>query len=254
MVDKWKIALKEFLKEYEEDDDVIGALLCGSYAHETSTINSDIDVQLLLKNDASYKVRGVTECNSFLIEYFFDTEDGIKQRMQREYEEGKNTISRVFGYGKIIYDVEGKVKELQDLGLSYIDKPLITITNNKLNKNNYLIWERHNSLKDALQYNVQTFENLYYVLIQTILDSYCEYIGICKLPYTKAYKILTDEEYRKKHKRFQIPEKKFIELYKNCYEKDKMNIMYDNVTNLMNYYYEKQGGFNIRTFKLKEEL
>ena len=35
---------------------------------------------------------------------------------------------------------------------------------------------------------------------------------------------------------------------------DKPSVMYKNMENLINYYYEKQGGFNIRTFKLKNEV
>ena len=34
MIEKWKLALKEFLRQYEDNDDVIGAMLCGSYAKE----------------------------------------------------------------------------------------------------------------------------------------------------------------------------------------------------------------------------
>ena len=47
MLEKWKRALSLFLEEYEDNDDVIGALLCGSYASGNETNNSDIDVHLI---------------------------------------------------------------------------------------------------------------------------------------------------------------------------------------------------------------
>ena len=84
MVDKWKIALKEFLKDYEEDDDVIGAILCGSYASGNQNDNSDIDVYLVLKDSVSYRERGNTESNSYLIEYFMNPVRKIKEYMQKE--------------------------------------------------------------------------------------------------------------------------------------------------------------------------
>ena len=71
--------LKEFLKEYEDNDDVIGAILCGSYATGNQNEYSDIDVQLILKDTCDYSIHGVTESNSFLIEYFINPVYKIKE-------------------------------------------------------------------------------------------------------------------------------------------------------------------------------
>ena len=51
-----------------------------------------------------------------------------------------------------------------------------------------------------------------------------------------------------------LPEDEFINLYLKCYNLDKPDRMYKNIEELINYYYKKQGGFNIRTFELKTEL
>jgi hypothetical protein len=72
----------------------------------------------------------------------------------------------MFAYGKIIYDVEGKVKELQDLALEYIDKPLPSITQDKLYMNNYRIWDSLDELKDALEDDSDNFEFIYYNYIE----------------------------------------------------------------------------------------
>ena len=71
---------------------------------------------------------------------------------------------------------------------------------------------------------------------------------------TKIYKVLTDQEYCKRYHVFKLPEKEFIKLYLKCYEKDKKINMYENISKLINYYYNKQGGFNVRTFKLRDKL
>ena len=55
MVEKWKLALREFLKKYEDNDDVTGAILCGSYATNTNNEYSDINVYLVLKSGCYYK-------------------------------------------------------------------------------------------------------------------------------------------------------------------------------------------------------
>ena len=102
MIDKWKLALKEFLKDYEEDDDVIGAVLCGSYASGNYNQNSDIDVYLVLKDTVNYQERGNVESNSYLIEYFMNPSWKIKKYMEDEIKQNKLSTIKMFGYGKII--------------------------------------------------------------------------------------------------------------------------------------------------------
>ena len=254
MIDKWKLALKEFLKDYEEDDDVIGALLCGSYASGNQNSNSDIDVHLILKDGVTYRERGNTESNSYLIEYFMNPVWKLKEEIKEESTSGELCTTTMFAYGKIIYDVEGKVQELQDLALECIDKSLPTITQDKLDMNNYHVWDSMDELKGALDSDSDDFELIYYNLLGKIYNIYVEYLSIPKLPLSKIYKVLTDEEYRKKYHIFKLPEKEFIKLYINCHDSASKNAMYNNINELVNYYYKKQGGFNIRTFKLRSEV
>lgn len=253
MVEKWKLSLKEFLERYEQDDDVVGAILCGSYANDNYNEYSDIDVYLVMKNSANYQERGNVDSNSYLIEYFKSPVWKIKKNMEDEYNINKLTTANMFAYGKVIYDLDGSVKELQDFALEYIDKPLNGISTRKLYNNNYFIWDNLDELKTSLNENNPQFNFIYYRLLDIVYDSYCEYLGIPKLPKTKIYKILTNEDYRRKYHVFRLPEDEFIKLYINCFEIQKPEVMYKNIENLINYYYKKQGGFNIRTFLLRTE-
>ena len=254
MVEKWKLALKEFLKEYEEDDEVVGAILCGSYASGNYNEHSDIDVYLVLKDGVKYSLRGNNESNSYLIEYFMYTKAGIIDLMEKEFNNYKHSIAKMFAYGKVIYDLDGSVKELQDLALKYIDKPFKNISSDRLDINNYHLWNWLDELKVALAENRLDFNKIYYLLLNDIYNIYAEYLGISKLPSAKVYKVLTDEEYRKKYHVFKFPDEEFIKLYIKCYEENKPSVMYKNISDLVDYYYKKQGGFNIRTFKLKTQI
>ena len=251
MTEKWKVALKEFLKEYEEDEDVVGALLCGSYALDTQNDKSDIDVYLVLRDGTEYYERGNSESISYLIEYFKNTKAGIKDFMEKEFNKNKLSTISMFAYGKIIYDMDGSVKELQDLALDYIDKPFNNITSDRLDVNNYHLWDMLDELKVAKDEERNDFYKLYYDLLTDVYDIYAEYLGISKLAKSKVYKILTDEEYRKKYHVFHIPEEEFVNMYLRCHNVGSMELMYNNISNLINYYYKKQGGFNIREFSLK---
>ena len=254
MMEKWKLALKEFLKNYEEDDDIIGALLCGSYATGNQNEYSDINVYLISKDSCTYKERGNTESNSYLIEYFISPVWKIKEYMESEHQSGKQSTTNIFAFGKIIYDLDGSVKELQDKALEYLDMPLDNINRNKLDMNTYHLWDYLDELKVCLETNSPQFNLIYYNLLADIYDVYCEYESIPTIPKTKIYKILTDETYRSNYHIYKIPDKEFVKRYIKCFEIQKVDVMYKNIEDLISYYYKKQGGFNIRTFKLRSEI
>lgn len=253
MIDKWKLALKEFLKAYEEDDDVIGAILCGSFAYETYNEYSNIKVYLLLKDSATYSEEGVLETNSYLIRYYKRNYKEIKKIIEDEYQNNELITAHMIAYGKMIYDLDGMVKKVQDLAFEYLDKDLSNITDDKLLDNNYNIWNYQNKLKKLVKDNDPTFCLIYYKLLDLIFDSYFEFLEIPKLPKSKIYKILTNEDYKRKYNIFKLPEEEFIKLYIMCLDVDKNDLMYKNIDSLIKYYYNKQGGFNIRTFNIKHE-
>lgn len=253
MVEKWKLALKEFLKDYEENDDVVGAMLCGSYAYGTYNDKSDINVYLVLKSSCNYSESGNAESNSYIINYHEKTKQDIERSMENQFSINMFDTIYMFAYGKIIYDLTGEVKELQDIALEYVDKPINTISSTILDLNNKSIWCDMQDLKVQLDENRLDFNKTYFTLLDKIYDAYAEYLSIPTLPKSKVYKLLTDEEYKEKWHVFKTPEKEFINLYLKCYELDKPNVMYKNMSLLVNYYYEKQGGFNIRTFKIRTE-
>ena len=109
MIEKWKLSLKEFLKQYEENDKVVGAILCG-------------------------------------IEYIIRTSSKIEECMEKEFEEGWQTTANMLAYGKIIYDLDGSAKRIQNKALEYIDKRIDNITGYKLDINNYHLWMNLNCL------------------------------------------------------------------------------------------------------------
>lgn len=254
MIDKWKLALKEFLKKYEKDEMVVGAVLYDSYALGIQNEYSNIKVYLVLKDSANYKEKGFFDSNSYLIEYIIKPLSKIKDTIKNEFDNGYLTTAKIFSYGKVIYDLDDSVKELSNKALDYIDSNLKVISSDKVNYNNYHIWNYLNELKSNLKENSMQFNLTYYKLLDMVFNSYLEYLGVPKLKEDKIYKILTDYEYRRKCHIYKLPEEEFIKLYLNCLEIDKASTMLKNIESLVNYYYKKEGGFNIRVFVAREDF
>lgn len=254
MIEKWKKALSTFLEKYEDNEDVIGALLTGSYASGNQNKNSDIDVCIILKDSVDFQERGDKLVNGYLIEYFMNPSWKIKEYFDKNYDNGMCTMANMFCYGKVIFDTEGKVKELQDLATKYIDKELKPLKEQELLNNNYHIWDYYNELKTMLEEDSKYFYSVYYNLINKVLQSYYKYLQIPLLPEEKAYKILTNNSFREKYHIFKLPDEKFIDLYVNCYTGKDKQFMYDNITKLITYYYDKTGGFDINNFIIRKDL
>lgn len=254
MIDKWKLALKEFLKKYEKDEMVVGAVLYDSYALGIQNEYSNIKVYLVLKDSANYKEKGFFDSNSYLIEYIIKPLSKIKDTIKIEFDNGYLTTAKIFAYGKVIYDLDDSVKELSNKALDYIDSNLKVISSDKVNYNNYHIWNYLNELKSNLKENSMQFNLTYYKLLDMVFNSYLEYLGVPKLKEDKIYKVLTDYEYRRKCHIYKLPEEEFIKLYLNCLEIDKASTMLKNIESLVNYYYKKEGGFNIRVFVAREDF
>lgn len=254
MIEKWKLSLKEFLKQYEENDKVVGAILCGSYANSSNDEYSNINVYLILKDGICFEEKGCSESNSYFIEYIIRTSSKIEECMEKEFEEGWQTTANMLAYGKIIYDLDGSAKRIQNKALEYIDKRIDNITGYKLDINNYHLWHYLDELKLSLRENNPDFNLMYYSLLGEVYNKYAEFLALPKLPKTKIYKILTNEDYRRKWHVFKLPEEEFIKLYIKCFEIDRVSVMYKNIYDLISYYYERQGGFNIRKLSIKTSI
>lgn len=254
MTGKWKIALEKFLEGYEEDDDIIGAVLYDNYEEDNLGKKSSINIQIILSGGCTYRKIGSKKIGNFLVKYAMTPYYEIENDFKNDYSTGKSTITNMFGYGKIIFDLEGKVKTLQEKALEYLDKPLRVISNSDLQKNSYYIWNLYDELTTSLEIESECFYLIYYELITLILDSYCGFKEIAKLPKTWAYQILTDNNFRVANNVFNVPEKAFIDFYKNCFIKDSKINMIKSIKFLMDYYYQRTGSFNIENFELIENL
>lgn len=68
----WKLALDKFIAPYLNDEEVEAILLVGSYAVNNQNQYSDIDIYIILNDNAEYRERGNKKVDNYLIEYFIN--------------------------------------------------------------------------------------------------------------------------------------------------------------------------------------
>jgi hypothetical protein len=100
---EWKIALEEFLKDWKIRNDVVGALVCGSYITGNPSKRSDIDVHILLSDDVEWRERGNRIINGFLIEYFVNPPKQIRRYFQEDFQDHRTMSMVQFITGMTVY-------------------------------------------------------------------------------------------------------------------------------------------------------
>lgn len=101
------------IEEMEKDPRVQGILLTGSYVYGVPNEKSDLDVRCIT-NDGSNWAEFDRERFDTRIEVFFNPPDVVRAYMLQSKKEGHGDCIHFWGNGKIIYDPNGIIAQLQN--------------------------------------------------------------------------------------------------------------------------------------------
>lgn len=234
----WKLALKEFIKPYLKDEEVEAILLVGSYAVNNQDKYSDIDVYIILNDNAIYRERGNKLVNNYLIEYFINPIHIVKEYIKNDKRGHGGSMANMLINGKILFDKNNIVPKLKKEAKKAKMQPVIEKDLMKY----YACWHAYDEYQAAVYHN-----NLqYYFCLKYLIDCYLANNNYCLLPELKIEKFFKNPDYRKKYNIAPFPNNEFNKLVINCFDKpNKKNLkrLYDFVI--------KDGNFDINNFKLK---
>ncbi|MBE6159587.1 MAG: hypothetical protein E7157_00880 [Lactobacillales bacterium] len=243
---KWENILNEFIKEYENEEYVIGAVLGGSYATGNNTEKSDIDIHIITK-EIGWKERGNKIIDDVMIEYFINPISEIYKYMDDDHNRRKRmSTSSMFGYGKIIFDKTGEIQKLQSKALEYYEMEFSSPEPIEIMFNNYMCWDLMDELKDKIN-NKENIELNYYMLLKELISAYFYKNNIATVPFTKIEKIFKNKNYREQYHLKNFPNEEFVNLVINCFD----NKDYLSIEKLYEYVIKD---FKISDFLLRTEL
>lgn len=227
-MEKWEKVLNEFLKEYVDDDSILGAILGGSYATGNYTENSDIDISIITTND-NYKKRGNVIIDDIMIEYFINPISELKKYMEDDYNNRHRlSTSNLIGNGKIIFSKNNIMEDLQKEALSYYNKEFPTPDGTKVKCQKYACWDAYDELKDKVKNN-ESYNLNYFVLLQNLIDCYYYSNNVASVPISKLEQILRNKEYARKYNLKNEPSEEFKRLVLECIDTisiDKIDELY----------------------------
>ncbi|TKC16749.1 nucleotidyltransferase domain-containing protein [Robertmurraya kyonggiensis] len=250
----WKVALEEFLKDWKDRDDVVGALVCGSYVTGNPSKRSDIDVHLILSEDADWRERGNQVVQGFLIEYFVNPPRQIREYFEDDFY-SRRTMSMVqFMTGQTLFDKTGIIQELKDEAQEWINKEYGELNTTLLEMKKYAIWDALDNLKDCFEQERLDFQFVYYNSLAKLFSEYSQFLGLEAISFYQINSYLTDPTYLKKYLKKEFPDAEFkVGYVKALAEIDKQNMMKAYGV-LVEHVLAKMGGFQIDGWKLRSSV
>ena len=119
----WKLALNKFVDKYKDNKDVEAILLVGSYAAGNENEYSDIDVYVILNDNANYQERGNLLIDNYLIEYFINPIHKVRHYMQEDKRGHGGAMTSMLLNGKVILDKNNIVPVLKQEALDIRNQP-----------------------------------------------------------------------------------------------------------------------------------
>lgn len=248
----WEVALQKFLKSYLSQEGFEGAILCGSYASDNQTEFSDIDVQIIFSDEQNWRERGNRYVDGFLIEYFSNPIFKLKEELVKGINENSLITASMLGYGKILYDTHGLVKQLQAESLSYFNKDFAPISEGRRLQSLYGAWDTIDEFKSLSKEGLNT-DIVYGQAIVKLLNIYCCYHGLQLLNISKLEKFLSNPEFAKRYHIKKLPPKEMIDLTLSCIRSSIENRA-DNIGALYEYVTNSCGSFDIGSFTNRLEI
>ena len=246
--------LNLFLADYENKNDVVGVLVCGSYVTGHPNAHSDLDVHLLLRNNVGYRERGNRIVEGLLVEYFANTKQQILAYFKKDYANISPMSQTQFATGEIIVDKTGEIAELKTLATQQLVKKYADLDTTPSQLTLYAIWDSLDDLQSILEEGREDFDFIYYNKLNNLLGVYFKTI---KTPYNCKTIMghLTSEIVRNKYLLDEIEDEKMAKLIKICVLEKDRNIRMKAFAEIANDLLCK-GGFEIDkfTFKSKEDV
>lgn len=212
-MEKWEKALDKFLEDWRKKPEVLGAVLCGSHAIGAANDLSDIDCQIILKDDTPWRDRGLVRIDGITIEYYAVPKNNFKIYLDDEIKNNQVKVeARVFSTCKIIFDSDGNVAQLIEDAKEWFNKEFPVWPDEEKSLFQKHLWDNYDHLTEYNQYPSPIFATIYALLLTDIMEFYARVTRTEKLPVERAHRLLTDDLYRQKYAFPKITDTEFVSL------------------------------------------
>jgi len=250
----WEEALTEFLKDWKDRKEVIGAMACGSYVTGNPSKRSDIDVHIILTNDVSWRERGNRISNGFLIEYFANPPLQIRGYFQEDFRDNSTMSMVQFITGRILFDKTGVINELKSEAKDWFNKKHDGLNDTLLELKKYAIWDTLDNLKDCYEKERVDFNFTYNNSLFNLFKDYSSFLKLETIPFYQINSYLSEPTYIEKYLKKPFPDETFRLVFLKALQEIDSGKKMDCYEALANHVLNQMGGFEIDGWKVKSSI
>lgn len=190
-----------------------GILLTGSYATNTQTEISDVDIRVTLDNEKKYTIKGIKYIDNYKISYFGENSEMVKRRMSIDFSRNSRFEARLYTLGKILYDRHGSLEEIIHYAKIFMENEFQKkLTHDDIILNMYSLHVGYQFLSN-LSTNHPFYTYNYISLMKAMLLTYSYILNYEVAIDVKLYKTLCDSSYCEINQWKEFPDQIFIELW-----------------------------------------
>ncbi len=170
--EQFKIAADNFVLKTQQDENVIGIVLTGSYIHGTLSANSDLDIMVILDKNCNYRERGNTWIDGIEVEYFMNPPQQIRSYFQKE----KNSphTAHMLAHGQIVYEKTEEIQHLVSEAKTLINKAPSAPTPFQIELGKYHLDDLYKDYLDCVDNSMPTEQTLLgNELIEKCINLFC---------------------------------------------------------------------------------
>ncbi len=147
-LERYLKASQVYVERQKLDKEVIGVIISGSILNASLDKNSDIDVQVILHPDCTYRERGNTWIDGIEVEYFKNPPAQIKVYFAREKE--RPLTAHMLAFGTIAFSKSSIIHELVSTAKSIIAQLPPPLKPHELEFHKYFLDDYFKDLEDAI--------------------------------------------------------------------------------------------------------
>jgi hypothetical protein len=251
-LEDWEDALNTFLMPWKEQDNVIGALVCGSFVTGNPTEHSDLDVHIILSDETDWRERGNRIINGFLVEYFANPVSRIRDYFREDHQDHRHMAAVQFVTGRVLFDTDGAVRQLKAEAEEWVRKPLVRPEQAAVELAQYALWDNLDNLQEAFDRQSPDVAYVYHHVLARIYEAYARYLGHPTLSYYQQYRILQDpNEGKRKYLMDPFPDAGFVQLFLNAVAETDVSRMLAHAEGLTDHALSSMGGFDVDGFRFR---
>ncbi|MGM5481135.1 MAG: nucleotidyltransferase domain-containing protein [Nanobdellota archaeon] len=250
----WEASIENFLQKWKNKDNVLAAVLTGSYATGLQTKHSDINIHIILDNNTTWRERGYKTVDKHHIAYFATPFQQLIKHLDDDKQLGRNVDATAFAGGQILFDKTGVGEQLQEHAAQELKTPFPELDKQHVELLKAAIHEGFLKLQSSHADKTSGFSFAYNLYLDKILSSYARFLNTDLPHQEKIGAFLTDRSFQSRYGVNTIPDTRFKTLFKEALSTGAKTKQLDAARKLRNYTLKKMGGFDENNWKVRQQL